>query len=128
MALLKRFKWLVGSILIGGVQDLLARVLTELNAASQGTEAAPAIQAEGPLPVEEWCPAPGVQVKQAISTRRAEREALYQQAENFHHQGLTFKQITRRMMISERTVRHWRKLGVAPDTRPRRKYASAFNF
>jgi transposase len=31
------------------------------------------------------------------------------------------------MAISERTVRHWRKLGVAPDTRPRRKYRSAFD-
>ena len=48
------------------VQDLLARVLTELKAASQGTAAAPAMQIEGPLPVEEWRPAPGCGSKQNL--------------------------------------------------------------
>ena len=69
------------------VQDLLARVLTELKAASKG-EAQTAALAEIPLPVEEWRPTPGMQVTQAISTRRAEREARYQQVENLHKQGL----------------------------------------
>ena len=97
-------------------------------AASQVTEAAPASQqAEGPVPVEEWRPAPGVRVKQAISTRRAEREARYQQVESLHKQGLPTKEIALRMAISERTVRHWLHRGVAPDTRPRRKYASDFD-
>jgi len=109
------------------VQELLARVLTELKAASQGTEAAAAVQGEVPVPVEEWRPAPGVQVKQAISIRRAEREARYQQVESFHQQGLSSQEIARRMAISERTVRHWLHRGVAPDTRPRRKYPSAFD-
>jgi excisionase family DNA binding protein len=108
------------------VQDLLARVLTELKAASEG-EAPPAALAEIPLPVEEWRPTPGTQVTQAISTRRAEREARYQQVENLHKQGLTTKEIAHRMGISERTVRHWLHRGVAPDTRPRRKYASTFD-
>jgi transposase len=108
------------------VQDLLARVLTELKAASTG-EATPVVQAQGPVPVEEWRPTPGAQVTQVISTRRAEREARYQQVESLHKQGLTTKQIARRMAISERTVRHWLQRGVAPDTRPRRKYASAFD-
>ena len=80
-----------------------------------------------PLPVEEWRPTPGAQVTQAISTRRAEREARYQQVENLHKQGLTSKEIARRIAISERTVRHWLHRGVAPDTRPRRKYPSAFD-
>jgi transposase len=66
-------------------QELLARVLTELKATSQGTEAAPAReQAEDPLPVEEWRPAPRARVKQAISIRCAERESRYQQVESFH--------------------------------------------
>jgi transposase len=110
------------------VQELLARVLTELKDVSQGTEAAPAReQAEGPLPVEEWRPAPGVRVKQAISTRRSERERRYQQVESFHQQGLSSQEIARRMAISERTVRHWLKRGVAPDVRPRRKRQSDFD-
>jgi excisionase family DNA binding protein len=95
--------------------------------ASSLRHAANARQAESQLPVEEWRPTPGAQVKQAISTRRAEREARYQQVESLHQQGLTSKEIARRMAISERTVRHWLHRGVAPDTRPRRKYPSAFD-
>jgi transposase len=106
------------------VQELLARVLTELKAASQGTEVAPVVQAEGQLAVEEWRPTPGAHVKQTISTRRAEREARYQQVESLDKQGLTTREIACRMAISERTVRHWLHRGVAPDTRLRRKYAS----
>jgi excisionase family DNA binding protein len=68
-----------------------------------------------------------VQVKQAISTRRAEREARYQQVESFQKPGLTCKEIARRLRISERTIRHWLQRGVAPDTRPRRKYPSDFD-
>jgi transposase len=40
---------------------------------------------------------------------------------------LTTKEIARRLVISERTVRHWLHRGVAPDTRLRRKYASTFD-
>ena len=115
----------VAKRLSDAVRDLMARVFSELKTISQGTEAAPARQqVEGPLPVEEWRPAPEMGVNQAIPTRRAEREAHYQQVESFHLQGLPTKEIARRMAMSERTVRHWIQRGVAPDTRPRRKYRS----
>jgi hypothetical protein len=82
------------------VADLLARVLTEFKAASEG-EAAPAtMQAQGPLSIEAWRPTPGAQVTQTISARRAEREARYQQVESLHKQGVTTKQIARRMAKS----------------------------
>jgi excisionase family DNA binding protein len=130
MALLKRWRladrFHVAKNLSEAVADLLARVLTELKAEASG-KAPPAAQAEIPLPVEEWRPTPGTQITQAISTRRAEREARYQQVESLHKQGLTTKEIVHRMGISERTVRHWLHRGVAPDTRPRRKYASDFD-
>ncbi len=100
------------------VQDLLARVLTELKNTPQG---------EIRVPVEEWRPAPGEQIKRAISTHRAERETRYQQVEDFQQQGLTAKEIAHRLGVSERTVRHWRKRGVAPDVRPRRKRQSEFD-
>jgi hypothetical protein len=80
------------------VQDLLARVLTELKVASQGTEAAPATaQGEVGVSVEQWRPAPGEQVKRVISTHRAEREARYHQVEGFQKQGVTSQEIARRL-------------------------------
>jgi transposase len=109
------------------VQDLLARVLTELKAILEGEATVAPAQGEVRVPVEEWRPAPGEQVKRRISTHRAEREARYQQVEGLQKQGLTSKEIARRLRVSERTVRHWRKLGVAPDVRPRRKRQSDFD-
>jgi transposase len=108
------------------VADLLARVLTELKDTPQGEGAALA-QGEVRVPVEEWRPAPGEQVKRTISTHRAEREARYQHVEDLQKQGLTTKEIAHRLGVSERTVRHWRKRGVAPDVRPRRKRQSDFD-
>ncbi len=109
------------------VQQLLARVLTEMKEAFQEAEAGAEAQEETPLPVEEWRPAPGNHVTRVISTRRAEREARYQQVENLHKQGLTSKEIAYRLGISERTVRHWLHRGIAPDVRPRRKRQSDFD-
>jgi hypothetical protein len=81
------------------VQDLLARVLTELKDRPQ--EEAPAMaQGEVRVPVEEWRPAPGEQVKRTISTHRAEREARYHQVEDFQKQGLTSKEIASRLRES----------------------------
>jgi transposase len=110
------------------VQDLLARVLTELKDTPQEAEPAPATtQGEVRVPVEEWRPAPGEQVQRAISTHRAEREARYHHVEDFQKQGLSSKEIAHRLGVSERTVRHWLKRGAAPDTRPRRKRQSDFD-
>jgi transposase len=109
------------------VQQLLARVLSELKAANEETDADRGTQEEGPRGVEEWRPTPGADVQQAISTRRAEREARYHAVERLHKQGLSSKEVARHLGISERTVRHWLQRGCAPDVRPRRKYPSAFD-
>jgi transposase len=77
--------------------------------------------------IEEWRPAPGEQVKQTISTHRAQREARYQHVEQLRQQGLTSQQIAHQLAMNDRTVRHWLKRGVAPDTRPRRKRQSDFD-
>jgi transposase len=58
------------------VQRLLARVLSEMKAASQHTEGERVAQKEVPVAVQEWRPDPGAQVAQTIANRRAERGAL----------------------------------------------------
>jgi transposase len=109
------------------VQQLLARVLLEMKTASQGAEAAREARGDSLLPLEEWRPAQEESVKQAIATRRAERQDRYQQVLALCEQGLTSQEIALRLGMKARTVREWRNIGVAPDTRPRRKYRSAFD-
>jgi transposase len=111
------------------VQQLLARVLTQMKEASQGeeTQGTNELEQVPHLPIEQWRPAPGKDIEQIVATRRAEREARYQQVVTLREQGLTSKQIADRLMMHERTVRHWLKRQVAPDVRQRRKYASDFD-
>ena len=97
------------------VQRLLARVLSEMNAASQEAEAETSAQKEASVAMLEWRPDPGAQVARTIAIRRAERDARYQQAVHLREQGLASKEIARQLGISERTVRHWFERGVAPD-------------
>ena len=109
------------------VQQLLARVLLEMKTASQGAEAATQAPGDRLLPVEEWRPAPEESVKQTIAIRRAERQERYQQVLVLCEQGLTSPEIALRLRMKARTVRDWLHKGVAPETRPRRKYRSAFD-
>src|SRR2546429_3720016 len=109
------------------VQQLLARVLLEMKTASQGAEAATEVRGDRLLPLEEWRPAQEESVKQTIATRRAERQERYQQVIALCEQGLTSQEIALRLGMKARTVREWLYNGVAPNTRPRRKYRSAFD-
>jgi len=109
------------------VQQLLARVLLESKTASQGAEAAMEARADSLLPIEEWRPAQEESVKQTIATRRAERQERYQQVLAWCEQGLTAPEIAVRLGMKARTVREWLHKGVAPDSRPRRKYRSEFD-
>ena len=109
------------------VQQLLARVLLESKTASQGAEAATQAKGASLLPLEEWRPAQEESVKQTIAIRRAERQERYQQVLALSEQGLTSPEIAGRLGMKARTVREWLHKGVAPDTRPRRKYRSEFD-
>jgi transposase len=109
------------------VQRLLARVLSEMKAASQETKGKTEAQEEIPVPVEEWRPDPGAQVMRTTAIRRSERDARYQQAVYLRKQGVSVKEIARQLGSHERTVRHWFERGVAPDVRPRRKQHSDFD-
>jgi hypothetical protein len=98
-----------------------------MKTASQGAEAATEAKGASLLPIEEWRPAQEESVRQTIATRRAERQERYQQVLALGEQGLTSQEIAFRLGMKARTVRDWRNIGVAPDTRPRRKYRSAFD-
>jgi transposase len=108
------------------VQQVLARVLLEMKTASQGAEVATQAAAESLLPIEEGRPAQEESVKQTIATRRAERQERSQQVLALCEQGLRSQEIAVRLGMKARTVRDWLHKGVAPDTRPRRKYPSEF--
>jgi len=109
------------------VQQLLARVLLEMKTADQGAEAATQARGESLLPIEHWRPAQEESVKLTIATRRAERQERYQQVLGLCEQGLRSQEIALRLGMKARTVREWLHKGVAPDTRPRRKYRSEFD-
>ncbi len=109
------------------MQRLLARILSELKTANQEAGGETKAQEETSVSVEQWRPDPGVHVSQTIATRRAERDARYQQAVRLREQGRSIKEIACQLSVSERTVRHWFERGVAPDTRPRRKRQSDFD-
>ena len=130
-ALLKRWRladrFHVAKNLSEAVQQLLARVLLEMKTASPGAEAATEARGDRLLPLEEWRPAQEEGVKQTIATRRAERQERYQQVIALCEQGLTSQEIALRLGMKARTVREWLHNGVAPNTRPRRKYRSEFD-
>jgi transposase len=86
------------------VQRLLARVLSELKAASQETKGEAEAQKEAPACVEEWRPAPGAQVARTIAIRRAERDARYQQAVSLREQGLSINEVASRLGVHARTT------------------------
>jgi transposase len=109
------------------VQQLLARVLFEMKTADQGAEAATQARGDSLLPLEHWRPAQEESVKLTIATRRAERQERYQQVLGLCEQGLRSQEIALRLGMKARTVRGWLHKGVAPDTRPRRKYRSEFD-
>ena len=110
------------------MQRCLSRVLSEMKVAREASGGKDVnVEEETPVPVEEWRPAKGPQVTRAIAIHRAERDARYQQAECLREQGLSTKEIAGRLGIHERTVRHWFRRGVAPDSRPRRKRQSDFD-
>ncbi len=110
----------VAKTLSEAVQQLLARVLLEMKTADQGAEAATQARGDSLLPIEHWRPAQEESVKLTIATRRAERQERYQQVLGLCEQGLRSQEIALRLGMKARTVREWRNIGVAPDTRPRR--------
>ena len=66
------------------------------------------------LSIEEWRPKEPARVKEVRLTRRAGREARYEQVISEHRQGLTAKEIAQHLGLSGRTVQRWLAAGTFP--------------
>jgi len=66
-------------------------------------------------------------VEKVRLTRRAGREARYEQVIERHSQGLTAKEIADQLGLSSRTVQRWLAAGTFPEAKKRRKKQSSFD-
>ena len=109
-------------------QLLLARYQAEILAVSQ-TENEPRLDEpmKQQISIQEWRPPEPASVKKARLARRAGRYARYQQVVEFGQEGMTPKEIARRLGLSDRTVQKWLAAGTFPEVRSRRKKSSSFD-
>ena len=116
------------------IETILARCRAEIRKASQQrTHLAwqgeqDQDREEQRQPLDEWQPGQHRQENSAHVARLAERSDRYQQLIELRDQGLTLKEMARRLEMGERTVRYWFTRGI-PYEKPqhRRKRRSAFD-
>jgi len=116
------------------IEVILARCRTEMRKASQPRDT-PSWQDQPEANVEhqtqafdQWRPAQDPQEKNAHVARQAERSDRYHQLVELRKQGLTLKEIARRLGMGERTVRYWFTRGIPYEKpKPRRKRRSGFD-
>jgi transposase len=98
------------------VEEILARCRAEIRQASKPSDVASAQQdgenAEQPLAFRSSDAAPNPPAGSAHLAHHAERSDRYQQLVELRQEGLTTKEIARRLDMAERTVRNWLKRGI----------------
>jgi len=81
-----------------------------------------------PLPTAATCePRTPAHVKKVHQARQASRDDRYHQMTTLRTQGLTQREVAKRMGMSERTVRHWLKRGAAPTNERQFRRRSVFD-
>ncbi len=81
-----------------------------------------------PLPTAAmWQQRTPTQVKKAHQARQASRDDRYQQMTTLHAQGVTQREVAKRMGMSERAVRTWLKRGAAPTNERHFRRRSVFD-
>jgi transposase len=118
----------VAKNLTEATQLLLSRCQAEI--AAMGSHREESAQNENGKPVisiEEWRAPEPAHVEKARLTRRAGREARYEQMMKMVALGSTSKEIAAELGMSERTVRSWKAAGAFPEAKKRRKKASSFD-
>jgi transposase len=98
------------------VEEILARCRAEIRQASKPSGTPPTVQEEQKV---DQTPALSDQPSDSYPlagsahlARHAERSDRYQQLVELRNEGLTTKEIARRLDMAERTVRHWFKQGI----------------
>jgi transposase len=114
------------------VEEILARCRAEICQASKGTSAAPEPQAGGnqeqSMSNDVPSPAPDPLAGTAHLAHHAERADRYQQIIEPQKEGLTSKEIARRMGMAERTIRRWMERGIPYEKAElRRKQRNRFD-
>lgn len=109
------------------VQVLLARCQAEILAEKKLDGTCQDEQQKPILSIEEWRPLEPAHVEKVRLARRAGRYARYQHVVELSRQGMTAKEIARRLGMSDRTVRDWLEQGTFPEAQKRRKKQSAFD-
>src|SRR5260370_288524 len=98
------------------VEEILARCRAEIRQASKGTNSSSEQQAGGekePTVSFDICtPAPDPFAGSAHRAHHAERSDRYQQLLELRKEGLTSKEIARRLGMAERTIRRWITRGI----------------
>jgi len=81
-----------------------------------------------PLPTAATCePRTPAHVKRVHQARQASRNDRYTQMTTLRTQGLTQREVAKRMGMSERAVRHWLKRGAAPTNERQFRRRSVFD-
>jgi transposase len=116
--------------LVEVVEVVLARCRAEIRRASQPeqAQATPLPEEEPPLPSAlDWRPVHPRSQEHARLAHYAQRYDRYQQMLALCKEGLTSKEIARRLGMKDRTVRHWLQQGVPAESKRRRKRSSRFD-
>jgi transposase len=88
----------------------------------------PAEEPTGPLPTTAtWQQRTPAHVKKAHQARQASRDDRYEQMTALRAQGLTQREVAKRMGMSERAVRTWLKRGAAPTNERHVRRRSVFD-
>ena len=98
------------------VEEILARCRAEIRKASKPADNASAPQdeenVEPPLAPQSSDLAPNPPAGSAHLAHHAERLDRYEQLVELRNEGLTMREIARRLDMAERTIRHWLKRGI----------------
>ncbi len=112
------------------LQEILGHCRAEIR---QGETPVPQLETAGkehtrPLPAAAtWQQRTPAHVKKAHQARQASRDDRYQQMTTLRAQGLTQREVAKRMGMSERAVRTWLKRGAAPTNERRFRRRSVFD-